>query len=149
MPGGKVTEVELGGRKPGDLSLLPFGEESLGDSALIENLDGACMQSAGTRAGKILAGATLDDGNVDLRQREFAREHQPRRSASGDHHRMFVHRTSSFTMSAKFDLARGPCRKPRGACQCPLCTCMRLSLHEVYTAARPGLTRVCSRQALP
>src|SRR5262245_64265761 len=111
MPGGKVTEVELGGRKPGDLSLLPFGEESLGDSALIDNLDGACVQSACTRSGKILAGATLDDGNVDLRQRELSGQHQPRGAAPGDRHRMFVHRNSSFTMSATFDLARGPCRK--------------------------------------
>jgi hypothetical protein len=104
---GKVADVELGRGKPRNLSLLPFGKEPFGDSALIENLDGACVQSAGTRAGKILAGAPLNDGNVDLRQREFARQHQPRRAASGDHHRMFGHRNSSFTMSAKFEPARG------------------------------------------
>src|SRR5207247_4485741 len=96
MPGGKVADVELGRGKPRDLSLLPFGKESLGDSALIENLDGACVQSAGTRAGKILAGAALDDGDVDLRQRELARQHQPRRAASGDHHRMPAHHRTPF-----------------------------------------------------
>jgi hypothetical protein len=99
--------------KPRDLSLLPFGKESVGDSALIENLDGAGVQSAGPRAGKILAGAPLDDGNVDLRQPEFAGQHQPRRARSGDHHPMFGHRNSSFTMSAQFELLRGPFRKLR------------------------------------
>ena len=38
-------------------------------------------------------GAPLDDGDVDARQRQLARQHQPRRTASGDHHRMLGHRT--------------------------------------------------------
>ena len=39
---------------------------------------------------ELLAGAPLDNGNVDPRQRQLARQHQPRRTSSGDHHRMSV-----------------------------------------------------------
>jgi hypothetical protein len=37
-----------------------------------------------------LAGAPLDDGDVDPRQRQLARQHQPRRASSGYHHGMLV-----------------------------------------------------------
>src|SRR5262249_9354438 len=40
----------------------------------------------------ILARAPLHDGDVDARQGELARQHQPRRTRSDDHHRMFGHR---------------------------------------------------------
>ena len=46
------------------------------------------MQTACARAGQVLAGTPLDDGNVDACQRQLARQHQPRRASSGDHHRM-------------------------------------------------------------
>src|ERR671917_339313 len=49
------------------------------------------MQTACARAGEVLAGAPLDDGNVDARQRQLARQHQPRRTSSGDHHRLLGH----------------------------------------------------------
>ena len=39
----------------------------------------------------ILTGASFDDDDVDPRQRQLARQHQPRRTASGDHHRMLRH----------------------------------------------------------
>ena len=41
--------------------------------------------------GEVLAGAPLDNGNVDPRQRQLARQHQPRRTSSGDHHHMVGH----------------------------------------------------------
>src|SRR4029453_10979542 len=47
--------------------------------------------TACARAGEVLAGATLDNGNVDSRQRQLARQHQPCRTSSGDHHRMLGH----------------------------------------------------------
>ena len=50
------------------------------------------MQTARARADEVLAGAPLDNGDVDARQRQLARQHQPRRTAPGDHHRMFGHR---------------------------------------------------------
>ena len=41
MPGGKAADVQAGAGEPGDLRHLPLRQEPLGDSALIENLDGA------------------------------------------------------------------------------------------------------------
>ena len=92
VPGGKVADVQRIAGEPRDLRHLPLREEPIGDSALIEHLDGACVQAACARAGEVLALAPLDDGDVDPRQRQLARQHQPRRTASGDHHRMLGHR---------------------------------------------------------
>jgi hypothetical protein len=50
------------------------------------------MQTASTRASEFLAGAPLDNGDVDASQRQLARQHQPGRASSGDHHRMLGHR---------------------------------------------------------
>ena len=47
------------------------------------------MQAARARAGEFLAGAPLDNGDVDARQRQLARQHHPRRTPSGNHHLMF------------------------------------------------------------
>ncbi len=77
--------------KPAICATCPCDEEPIGDAALIEHLDGACVQTARARADEVLAGAPLDNGDVDPRQRQLARQHQPRRAAAGDHHRMFGH----------------------------------------------------------
>jgi hypothetical protein len=55
---------------------------------------GEVADRSGLTAGlsEVLAGAPLDDGNVDTRQRQLARQHQPCRTSSGDHHRMLGHR---------------------------------------------------------
>ena len=45
--------------------------------------------------GKILGRAPLDDGHVDLRERELGRQHQPGRAAPGDHHRVLDHQFAS------------------------------------------------------
>jgi hypothetical protein len=79
-----------------DLSLR---EEPIGDAALVEHLDGACVQTACARAGEFLAGAPLHNGDVDARQRELARQHQPGRTAPGDHHRMIGLRPASIDTS--------------------------------------------------
>jgi hypothetical protein len=91
VPGGKVADVQAVEGEPCDLGHLPFRQEPIGDAALIENLDGACVQAARARAGEVLAGSPLDDGDVDLRQRQLARQHQPCRTSAGDHHRMRGH----------------------------------------------------------
>jgi len=85
---------DLVNRRPGpgesrDLRHLPLREEPISDPPLIENLDRARVQTTCARAGDVLAGAPLDNRNVDPRQRQLARQHQPRRTAPGDHHRMF------------------------------------------------------------
>jgi hypothetical protein len=43
------------------------------------------------RARQVLIGTPLDDDNVDAGQCQLARQHQPRRTASGDHHRVLGH----------------------------------------------------------
>ncbi len=91
VPGGKVADVQTGAGEPRDLSHLPLREEPIGDSALIEDLDGACVQAAGARAGEVLVGAPLDDRNVHARQHQLARQHHPCRTAAGDHHGMLGH----------------------------------------------------------
>ena len=53
------------------------------------------LQAACARTSEGLADAPLDDGDVDARQRQLARQHQPRRTASSDHHAMLGHRHSS------------------------------------------------------
>ena len=52
--------------------------------------------------GELLVGAPLDDGDVDAGQRQLARQHQPRRAAAGDHHRMLGHRHASALMRRGF-----------------------------------------------
>ena len=74
---------------------LARGEEPFRDATLIEHLDGAGVQAAGARAVEILRGASFDDDDVDPRQRQLARQHQPGRTAARDHHRVFRHRHSS------------------------------------------------------
>jgi hypothetical protein len=49
------------------------------------------VQTACTQTGEILARAPLDNGNVDARQCQLARQHQPCRASSDDHHRMLGH----------------------------------------------------------
>src|SRR6185437_1458781 len=50
------------------------------------------VQTTCARAGEVLAGAPLDDGNFAPRQRQLARQHQPGRTSSDNHHRMLGHR---------------------------------------------------------
>ena len=52
VPGRKVADVQPGPGEPRDLSHLSLREEPIGDSALIENLDGARVQTARARAGR-------------------------------------------------------------------------------------------------
>jgi len=115
VPGREVADVQFDAAESRDLRLLTLGNESIDDSALIENLEGARVQSTRARAGQILVGTTLDDRDVDSRQRQLARQHQSRRTATDDHHRMFGHPKSWFEMIAKFELGGGTCRKPGGA----------------------------------
>jgi hypothetical protein len=67
----------LGHREAGNLRLLTLREEPIGDAALIEDLDGACLQAARTRAGEVLAGAPLDNGHVGACQRQLAASISP------------------------------------------------------------------------
>ena len=52
VPGGKVADVQRDPGEPRDLRHLPLRQEPIGDPALIEHLDGACVQTARARAGE-------------------------------------------------------------------------------------------------
>jgi hypothetical protein len=66
------------------------------------------MQTACARAGELLAGAPLDNGDVNPRQRQLARQHQPWRTSSDDHHRMVGHRHTPVIPAATKSAARDP-----------------------------------------
>jgi hypothetical protein len=66
------------------------------------------VQTACARAGEVLAGAPLDNGDVDARQRQLTRQHQPRRTSSDDHHRMVGHRHTPVVPAATNSAARSP-----------------------------------------
>jgi hypothetical protein len=91
VPAGKVAEVERDRREAGVLTHLSFREEAFGDPTLIQHLDRARVQTAGARPGQLLGGAPLDDRDVHARQRQLARQHQPRWTSSSDHHGMVRH----------------------------------------------------------
>jgi hypothetical protein len=46
------------------------------------------LKTAGATADEHVIRTPFDDDDVDLRQRQLSRQHHPRRTASGDHHRM-------------------------------------------------------------
>ena len=89
MAGGEVADVQEGPGVAHEWMYLSGREESVGDASLIEHLDGAGVETPGSRSVDILTGASFDDDDVDPRQRQLARQHQPGRAASCDHHRMF------------------------------------------------------------
>ena len=91
VPRGKVADVQRDPSEARDLRHLPLRQEAISEATLIELLDGACVQTARARAGEALAGAPLDNGHVNPRQRQLPRQHQSRRTAAGDHHRVLGH----------------------------------------------------------
>ena len=92
MPRREVADVERDPGEPRDLGYLSLREEPIGDSTLIEDLDGSCVQTAGASAGEVLAGSPLHDGSVDPCQRQLAGQHQPRGPSPNDQYGMLDHR---------------------------------------------------------
>ena len=90
VAGGEVADVQrdLGERQ--HMADLPRREEPLRDATLVEHLDRAGMQPARPRSVDILVGASLDDDDVDPRQRQLTSQHQPGRASSCDDHGMVV-----------------------------------------------------------
>ena len=70
-------------------------EEPISDAALIEHFYGARMNTSGPRADEHVIRTPFDDRDVHLRQCQLGRQHHPRRTASGDHHRMIGHHAAS------------------------------------------------------
>jgi hypothetical protein len=87
MPRWKVADIQESVAEAQSHPMqLSLGEEPISDAALIEDLDGARVQTAGTRSDKILAGSPFKDGSVDPRQLQLGRQHQTGRASSRDHH---------------------------------------------------------------
>jgi len=80
-------------------------QKAIRDPALIKHLDRACVQTACARAGELLVGAPLDNGDVDARKRKLAHHHEARRTSSSDHHGMLCH---AMTMPHDPGLAASP-----------------------------------------
>ena len=91
VAGGEVADVEADPAVPVRGEGGSGVEEPLRDATLIEHLDGPRQETPGARAVDVLVGASFDDDDVDPRQRQLTRQHQPRRAASCDHHRMLGH----------------------------------------------------------
>ena len=72
---------------------LAFGDEPLLNAAPIQRLDRADVQTAGAGAIEILCGASLDDDDIGTGQRQLGSQHQARRTATRDHHRMLSRKT--------------------------------------------------------
>ena len=87
VPGGEIADVEPGPGEARELGDLPLAQEALRDAALIEDLDGPRVQSAGPRTDELLIRAPLDHGDVDIRERQLGGQHQTGRAAAGDHAR--------------------------------------------------------------
>ena len=92
---------------------LARADEPVRDAALVEHLDRARVQTAGTRAVEILVGASLDDDDVDPRQRQLGRQHQPGRATARDDHRMVGRRRIATTVFATHREARSQLDRPR------------------------------------
>ena len=96
------------------LSHLTLREEPVSDPTLIEHLDRARVKAAGPRAGEHVIGTPLEHRDVDLRQRQLGRQHHPRRTASGDHHRMLSRTHLAAPISVGSGLRRAIMRHDRG-----------------------------------
>jgi hypothetical protein len=139
VPRGKVADVQAGSGKHRDLHRLPLRQEPIGDSALIENLDRARVQTACSRAAEVLAGAPLDNGNVDARQRQLARQHQPGRTSCGDHHRVPGHRHTP--IGTRGTPTRASCSAQSGGAHTRACA---LRVRNGTASSAIGLTSRCN-----
>ena len=88
VAGREVADVERDVGVADSRMGLALGEEPLGHAPLVEHLDRADVQTAGARAVEVLGRSPFDDDDVGAGQRQLGRQHQARRTATGDHHRM-------------------------------------------------------------
>ncbi len=77
VTGREIADVQPDHAEARDLGDLPLGEEAVGDAALVEDLDGACLEAAGARA-------VRGSGPAAARRRRHRHRPEPaRRPASG------------------------------------------------------------------
>src|ERR1700682_2923459 len=116
VAGGEIADVHRDSTECLHLRRLSLGEKAINDATLIEHFDGAGVQTSRARAFQLEAGASLDDDNVGPRQCQLCRQHHPRRTASGDHHRMLGHTSLLVSQRLPGNSAPypGACGKPGG-----------------------------------
>jgi hypothetical protein len=85
VPSGEVADIQRDLCEARNLSGLSLREKTIRYPALVENLDRARLQTTGARSRELLVSAPLDDRDVDSRESQFSRQHQPGRAASRDH----------------------------------------------------------------
>ena len=92
VAGREVADVERRPRVADERMRPARRKKPVDDAALVEDLERAGVESSGPPAVELLVGTALDHEDVDPRQRELGRQHQPGRSASRDHHLVCRHR---------------------------------------------------------
>jgi len=65
------------------------------------------VQAARAQADEFLVGTPLDNGDIDLRQSQFSRQHKTCRASSSDNHRMLGHRHTPVGTTPVVENARG------------------------------------------
>ena len=93
VPGREVTDIQGDPSERLHLHGLSLGQKPIGDSPLIEHLDRARLQASGSSAVEHLVRTPFDDHHLGTCDRQFGRQHHPRRTATGDHYRMPSHTT--------------------------------------------------------
>ena len=73
---GEVADIQLDVGEARGRMLLTGRDQPLRDAPLIEHLDGARVETTGARSVELLS-PPFDDDDVDVRQRQLARQHQP------------------------------------------------------------------------
>ena len=91
----EVADVQERPRVADERVRLARRDEPIGDAALVEHLERAGVEPPGPPSVELLVGPTLDDEDVDPRERQLGRQHQPGRSPSRDHHLVLSHRRST------------------------------------------------------
>ncbi len=103
MPRWEIAHLEHGRAEARGLRDLSLREEALGDTALIEHLDRACVQAARPGVPEHMVGTPLEDHQIDPCERELGGEHHPRRARPHDRHRVLAPQRSS-TPVHRFDV---------------------------------------------
>ena len=110
----ECADVEAHAGEAEHLHWLSFGEEPVGDAALIEHLDGAGMEAERAGLDALLVHPPFDDDDVDAGELQLGAEHQPGRAAAGNDHSMVDHEHTSASCRRAFygmtgDLKQAPC----------------------------------------
>ena len=86
MPRRKVTDIQHSPAETCGLRRLPFSQESIGDPALVQDLDRARVEPSCTGSCQLAGRAPLHDEHVDARQSQLTCQHHSARAAPHHDH---------------------------------------------------------------